>query len=74
LGEGCLLLRGREGRKWEKGRNGMRRGREEEKGREGDRREGKGRGGRARNVCVPINKKNYHYTAGRPPNTAENKS
>jgi len=22
-----------------------------------------GRGGRARHVCVPINKKNYHYTA-----------
>jgi len=32
--EGCLLLRGREGKEWEKGRKGMARGREEEKGRE----------------------------------------
>jgi len=40
------------------------------KGKEGDgkreREDGKGRevrGERARRVCVPINKKNYHYTA-----------
>jgi len=41
LGEGCLLLRGREGKEWEKGRKGMARGKGERKG-EG----GKGRGGR----------------------------
>jgi len=65
LGEGCLLLRGREGKEWEKGRKGVGRGkggREGEGGKggvqsEGERREGKGRRGRARHVCVPINKK-----------------
>jgi len=40
-GEGCLLITGREGKEWEKGRKGMGRGKG---GREQD--GGKGRGGR----------------------------
>jgi len=48
LGEGCLLLRGREGKEGDGKRK---------------REDGKGSGGRARHVCIPINKKNYHYTA-----------
>jgi len=38
-GEGCLLLRGREGKEWEKGRKGMGRGKVV---REGETREGRG--------------------------------
>jgi len=53
LGEGCPLLRGREGKEWDKGRKGMGRGKggwevEGGKGRggwEGERREGEGRKG-----------------------------
>jgi len=47
LGEGCLLLKGREGKEWEKGRKGMARGRGEGSGgREGrGGREGEGRQG-----------------------------
>jgi len=67
-GEGCLLLWVGEGKEWEKGRKGWEGARErggEVTGRKGEGREakgeegekGKGRGGRARHVCVPINKK-----------------
>jgi len=57
LGGGVPTSKGAGGKELEKGRKGMGRGREE-RGEEGE----KGKGGRARHVCVPINK-NYHYTA-----------
>jgi len=43
------------------GREGM--GKGKERGGKREREDGKGRGGRARHVYIPINKKNYHYTA-----------